>query len=461
MEAEQDDGTSAAWEAAGVLYERLMDLESRKEPIRIGLIGAGAFGRQIASRAAALPGMRIAAIADIDVERAIRALVSGGIEPSGILVTETSRAMSVALEQGRAAATSDPALLIASEVDVVVEATGMAHAGARHAYDAIAARKHVVMVTVETDVLVGPLLRRLADRAGVIYSLAYGDEPALAYGLWEWARTNGFEVVAAGKGTRFRPSFRKATPDDVPRLYGFTGTDYNARVFGSFLDGTKHAVEMAALSNATGLLPDVRGMHFLAAELSDIPDVLSLESSGGVLSRPGVVEAISSEHPDGRLVARSLRGGVFAVLAADEGVIDSLASYGDIIGMTIGRQSRNALIYRPQHFVGHEVPYGIARTVIDRRPVAAPVGHHSDVVAAAKRILRPGTILDGEGGYTAYGIIESAATTRAQHLVPMGLLQGAEVLREIPEDAVISVGDVQLADSFVLGLRERQNAEFP
>jgi predicted homoserine dehydrogenase-like protein len=310
------------------------------------------------------------------------------------------------------------------------------------------------MVTVEADVIVGHVLRQQADDAGVLYSLAYGDEPALAVELCDWGRTLGFRVIAAGKGTRFIPPFRKATPDDVPRLYGFTGTNYNAQVFCSFLDGTKHAIEMAALANAAGLSVDVRGMHFPAVDVRELPNVLCHRRHGGILENEGVVEAISAMRADETWVERHLRGGVFAVLEApDNQAAESLATYGDIIGMAIGRNSRHVLIYRPQHFVGHEVPIGVARMLLFGDPVAAPVGHFCEVIAAAKRPLAPGTKLDGEGGYCVYGLVERAGVAVEQNLVPIGLAGGAEVTRPIPEDGLITFDNVRVRDSLALELR--------
>jgi predicted homoserine dehydrogenase-like protein len=349
--------------------------------------------------------------------------------------------------------------LVASDVQVVIEATGDAEAGAKHAFEAIAHKKHIIMVTVEADVLVGYLLHKKAAAAGVIYSLAYGDEPALAAELVDWARSLGFGVVAAGKGTRFTESFRKATPDDVPRLYGFTGKDYNAQVFCSFLDGTKHTIEMAALSNTTGLTPDVRGMHFCTMDLREIPDVLSEKEKGGVLNRPGVVEAVSVIYPDGSFVERGLRGGLYAVIKAPSPyAIESLAAYGDIIGMQIGKRSGYAMIYRPQHFVGHEVPIGVGRLMAFGASCGWPKWRASEVIAAAKRPLKAGEVLDGEGGFAVYGLLERAESARDERLVPVGLTRGAQVLRDIAEGATITYENVRLAQTFALELRREQDA---
>jgi predicted homoserine dehydrogenase-like protein len=442
-----------------MLYEALRELEEQRRPIRVGIIGAGTFATQIITQMCRMVGMRASVVADLKRERATRALNLGGIVGEKVTVAETPEAINQAIDQGQRAATTSAAALIGSHIDVVIEATGLVEAAIRHGYDAIQARKHLVMVTVEADVLVGYLLKQLAEENGVIYSMAYGDEPALAYELWDWAKTLGFQVIAAGKGTRFLPEYRKANPDDVPRVYGFTGKDYNVQMFGSFLDGTKHAIEMTALCNATGLLPDVRGMHMPGLDLREIPEKLCLTSKGGILRTEGVVEAVSSVRRDGSPVERSIRGGVFAVLAAPDGAaIESLASYGEIIGMIIGKQSGQAMVYRPQHFVGHEVPYGIAKMMVHKTPIGVPIGRIAEVVAAAKKRLAPGSILDGEGGYCVYGLIEKAEIARAQNLVPIGLTQGAEVIREIPEDGMVTYENVRLPESFALDLRRRQDS---
>jgi predicted homoserine dehydrogenase-like protein len=442
-----------------MLYDRLNQLEENDEPINVGIIGAGTFGTQIIARICHMNGMRVAATADLLIGRAVAALQLGGASTGAIVNCETSSTINDAIRRREFAVTEDPAALIESDVDVVVEATGNAEAGTKHGFDAIAAKKHVVMVTIEADVIVGATLKQLADEAGVIYSLAYGDEPALAVELYEWARTLGFRVIAAGKGTRFIPEFRKATPDDVPRLYGFTGEDYNAQVFCSFLDGTKHAIESVTLSNATGLAVDVRGMHFPAIDLREMPDQLCLKSKGGILNSEGVVEAVSSMRPDKTNVERNVRGGVFAVIdAPDRQAIESMASYDEIIGMMIGKTSGQAMIYRPQHFVGHEMPLGIARMLLSGQSIGAPIGQVSEVVSATKKRLTPGTILDGEGGYTVCGLAERAEIAHEQKLVPIGLTQGAEVLEEIAEEELITYDNVRLKPSLARDLKQRQDS---
>ena len=425
-----------------MLAEQLQVRESQGRPFRVGVIGAGTFGTQIIAQMGHMRGLRVAAVADLDAGRISRALqLGGGREPGEVMVTTSAEE------------------LVRADVDVVIEATGHAEVGALHAHAAIGAGKHVVMVTVEADVLVGYRLRQLAAQAGVHYSMAYGDEPALAAELVDWARTLGFQVIAAGKGTRFTPAFRHATPDDVPRLYGFTGKGYNAQVFNSFLDGTKHAIEMAALANATGLGVDVRGMHFATLDLREMPERLAPVDRGGFLRRAGVVEAVSVFHADGRFVERGLRGGVYAVIdAPSEYVRESLAGYGEIIGMIHGPTSRQAMIYRPQHFVGHEVPIGVARLLLRGETCGAPLYRSADVVAVAKKRLAAGERLDGEGGYMVYGLLEDAAVARRENLVPIGLTAGAVVRRKLSIDEPLTWDAVEPRDSFALRLRREQDA---
>jgi predicted homoserine dehydrogenase-like protein len=441
-----------------MLYHRLQEFESRGEPIQVGLIAAGTFGTQIVSQIAHATGMRMAVIAELNAAKAMRAYGLGGAQVDQVETVETPQDINRAIAAGRPVVTGDARALMASDVDVVIEATGNVEAGAAHACYAIAQGKHVVMVTVEADVVVGCQLRKLADAAGVLYSAAYGDEPAVAFELWDWARALGFRVVAAGKGTRFTPAFRKYNPDDVASAYGFTGKDYNAQMFGSFLDGTKHAIEMACLANMTGLVPDVRGMHFPTADLRQIPDILCHRDKGGVLGQEGVVEAVSSIDANEIAVERGLRGGLYCVVEAPPFALESLRSYGEIIGMIIGERSGYATIYRPQHWIGHEMPISVARIMVNGETCGTPIGQYAEVVAAAKKPLPAGTVLDGEGGYCTYGLLEKAAVAKAENLLPVGLSQRAVLTRDIPEDGVLTMDDVEIPDSELFELRRAQDA---
>jgi predicted homoserine dehydrogenase-like protein len=439
-------------------YHRLRELEETGNNIQVGLIGAGTFGAQITSQMAAATGMRLAAIAELEPPKAVRAYGLGGIEAHQVIAAQTPDAIDDVIASGRYAVTRSAQALVESGVDVVIEATGNVEVGAGHARATIAAGKHVVMVTVEADVVVGCQLKKLADEAGVLYSAAYGDEPAIALGLWDWARSLGFRVVAAGKGTRFRTSFRRANPDDVPKMYGFTGDDYNAQMFGSFLDGTKHAIEMACLANMSGLVPDIRGMHFPCSDLRGIPDTLCHRDKGGVLGQEGIVEAVSSIDENEMEVERSLRGGLYCVVdGPSDFTAESLGSYGEIIGMITGKRSNYSMIYRPQHWIGHEMPITVAAIMLDSETCGTPMGQHAEVISAAKKPLAAGITLDGEGGYCLYGLLEKATIARVENLLPVGLSRGAILTHDIPEDGVVTYDDVQLAESPALELRQLQD----
>jgi predicted homoserine dehydrogenase-like protein len=442
-----------------MLYERLLKREASGTPIRVGIIGAGTFGTQITAQLCKMQGIRASVVAELSLERAVGAFQTGGVEKEQIQVCETTAALNHAIREDQPAVTTSTDQLFDSQVEVIVEATGIPELAVHHACRIIDAQKHIVMVSVEADILVGHSLRKQAEDNGVMYSMAYGDEPALALELVDWAQTLGFRVVAAGKGTRFKPDFRKANPDDVARLYGFTGEDYNPKMFGSFLDGTKHSIEMAALSNASGLIPDQRGMHFPALELSELPDVFCSKQHGGILNQEGVVDVVSSIHPDDRPVQNNLRGGLFAVIASDDDYhISSLASYGEITGMFTSHDNKRAVIYRPQHFVGHEMPITIARMMLLNETSGKPMEQISDVIAVAKKTLKPGMLLDGEGGYTVYGLIEQTVLATKEQLVPIGLTGNAEVIHEIKEDEPVRFQNVKLQDSLALQLRNKQNS---
>jgi len=441
-----------------MLYHKLQDLEATGHTIQVGLIAAGTFGTQIVSQMTHVNGMRVAVIAELDKEKALRAYGHGGIASNQVITAETPNDIDDAIASGHPAVTTSARAMMSSGIDIVIEATGHVEAGASHARYAIAQGKHVVMVTVEADVVVGYQLKKLADDAGVLYGAAYGDEPALAFELWDWARTLGFRVVAAGKGTRFKTTFRKMTPDDVPKMYGFTGKDYNAQMFGSFLDGTKHSIEMAALANMTGLVPDVRGMHFPASDLRDIPDTLCHRDKGGILEKEGIVDAVSAIDSNDMGFERNLRGGLYCVVDLQTSfAAESLGSYGEIIGMIMGKRSNYGMIYRPQHWIGHEMPISVARMMLNGETCGTPIGQVAEVVSAAKKPLPAGTVLDGEGGYCVYGLLEKAEVAREEHLLPVGLSQGAIVTRDILEDGMVTFDDVEIPGSEVLELRRLQD----
>ena len=235
------------------LMPKLAARRDAGKPVRAALIGAGKFGSMFLSQVPHIEGLEVAVIADLDPERARNACRTVGWDDGRIAATRF-------VDDGVAAAGADG-------VEVVIEATGHPAAGARHALAAIAAGRHVVMVNVEADVLVGPVLAERARAAGVVYSMAYGDQPALVCEMVDWARAAGFTVAAAGKGTKYLPAYHGVTPDDVWSHYGLTpeaaqAGGMNPQMFNSFLDGTKSAIEMAAIANACGLDVPEAGLAF-------------------------------------------------------------------------------------------------------------------------------------------------------------------------------------------------------
>ena len=260
--------------------------------------------------------------------------------------------------------------------------------------------------------LAGPLLARRAADAGVIYSLAYGDQPALICEMVDWARAAGFAVTAAGKGTKYLPAYHQSTPDTVWGHYGFSdemvaGGDFNPQMFNSFLDGTKSAIEMAAVANATGLTPAPGGLDFPPCGVDDLPRVLRPRDAGGQLHHAGQVEVVSSLHRDGSAVPRDLRWGVYVTFAADS---DYVRKCFQEYGLVTDPQGNYSAMYKPFHLIGLELGISVASIGLRGEATGAPDGFRGDVVAVAKRDLQPGERLDGEGGYTVYGRLMPVTT---------------------------------------------------
>ncbi|WP_020669865.1 NAD(P)H-dependent oxidoreductase [Amycolatopsis nigrescens] len=412
-------------------------LAARERPVRCAVIGCGKFATMFLSQASRLEKLEVVAVADLSADRAAAALAQAGHPP--VKVTE------------------DPHELFGdARIEVIVEATGSPLAGTEHALAAIDAGQHVVMVTVEADVLVGPLLAERARRAGVVYSMAYGDQPALICELVDWARTTGFDVVAAGKGTKYLPEYHYSTPDTVWSHYGFTAeyaaeSGLNPRMFNSFLDGTKSAIEMAAVANATGLSAPDDGLTFPPCGADDLASVCVPTEHGGALDGSGVVEVVSSLHRDGTDVPRDLRWGVYVTLEAHSRYVqDCFAQYG----LATDRSGRFTAMYRPYHLIGLELGVSVLAAALRGEPTGAPAGFTADVVTVAKRDLAPGDQLDGEGGYTVFGSVLPAARSLAGGLLPIGLAHGATVTSKVQKGQPVRWADVRFeSESTAMRLR--------
>lgn len=441
------------------------DLEGRSDPIDVGVIGTGLFGTNLMDQIARTPGMRTAAVADIDLDTARDALAEAG-ESDRVVEVDGLVAVDDVIADGSVALTDDALALTASTVDVVVDATGVPNAGARHAYNAISEGKHVVMVTVETDTVVGPILSELAESAGVTYSLAYGDQPALIVELYDWARTVGLDVVAVGKGNAYREEYRLGTPDDVFDRFDFDEAfveehGLNPRMYNSFIDGTKVAVEMCAVANALDLDIDTPGMHFPTCETPDIPNELRPAEDGGLLSETGVVETVSTLYPDGSRVDHGIEFGMFIVTTTPNDAVAEYIEQNSGEGFFVSDDGKYQVFYRPHHLPGLETTVSVASAGIHNRPTGTPRTHSAEVVAGAKRDLEPGDEIDGGGGYTIYGQVESADRAARENHVPFELLDGAEVVQPVALDDVVTYDDVELDDdSFIFSLRALQDERF-
>jgi predicted homoserine dehydrogenase-like protein len=437
-------------------------LRSRSEPVRVGVVGAGLFGTNLIDQMERVDGLRTAVVADIETDKAVNTLRAAGVPGSEVRVVDDPEGANEAVEAGDRAVLADGLDCCRADVEVVVEATGIPEAGARHGYTAITEGKHVVMVTVEADTVVGPILAHLAENRGVTYSMAYGDQPSVICELYDWAETVGLDVVAAGKGNAYLEENAHGTPDDIWERLGFTeefveNQELNPRMYNSFFDGTKVAVEMCAVADATGLEPDVPGMHLPPAEIPEIPEILRPERDGGILEKAGVVDTVSSLYRDGSEVEFDLDFGVFVVTTTpNERVQEYFAQYSGS-GLYTAGDGEYQVFYRPYHLPGIETPVSVANAAIRNEPTGVADRHVAEVVGAAKRDLEPGDGIDGGGGYTVYGQVESADRAAREDHVPLELLDGAEVVEPVGTDEVVSYGDVRLdTDSFIYHLRRLQ-----
>jgi len=414
------------------LHSLLQQRHDQNKPVKVGLIGAGKFGAMFLSQVPTTPGLEVAAIADLDVDHAKQTLAQVGWTDELVDQTKFTDEAN--------------ALIMMDEIDVVVEATGNPRAGLIHAAKAIDCGKHLVMVNVEADVLAGPALAKRARAAGLVYSLAYGDQPALIAEMVDWARTAGFRVTAAGKGTKYLPSYHFSTPDTIWDHYGLTAQEaqdagMNAQMFNSFLDGTKSAIEMAAVANATGLAAPEAGLKFPPVGTGQLAQILKPKSAGGVLDQTGMVETISSLNRDGSDVPDDLRWGVYCVFEApNDYAAQCFAQYG----LQTDDTGRYAAMYKPFHLIGMELNISIASACLRQEPTGSPQEFSADVAAIAKRDLKPGDMLDGEGGYTVWGKIMPAETSLQQNALPIGLADKITLKNPVARGEIIRCDDVTL-----------------
>jgi predicted homoserine dehydrogenase-like protein len=423
------------------LYAQLQQRSAAGRPIRVALIGAGKFGSMYLAQIPRTPGVHLLGIADLSPDGARANLARIGWDPQ----RTTASSLADALKHGSTHIGEDwRALVSHPAVDVVVECTGHPIAAVEHCLASFAHGKHVVNVTVEADAFCGPLLARRAAEAGVVYSLAFGDQPALICDLVDWARTCGFPVVAAGRGHKWLPHFSQSTPDTVWGYYGLTPEQaqrggLNPKMFNSFLDGSKPAIESSAVSNATGLGVPSNGLLYPPASVEDIPFVTRPKGEGGVLERKGMVEVISSLEPDGRSIPYDIRMGVWVTV---EGETEYIRNCFEEYNAHTDPSGRYFTLYKRWHLIGLEVGLSVASVALRFEATGAAVGWNADVVATAKRDLRAGEVLDGEGGYTVWGKLLPAATSLRLGGLPLGLAHGITLLRPVRQGQSLSWDDV-------------------
>jgi predicted homoserine dehydrogenase-like protein len=441
------------------LHAKLLEREAASRPVTVGLIGAGKFGTMFLAQARTTPGLHVVGLADIDVARARSQLATAGWPAEAY----AAPSLGDALRQRRTYVTPDAEALMAfPDIEVIIEATGVPDVGIRHALKAIEHGKHIVMVNVEADAVAGPLLARKAKAAGVIYSLAWGDQPALICEHVDWARACGFKVIAAGKGTRYEPSYHRSTPDTLwDILDKYLKIDdrqsINPKMFNSFVDGTKSGIEMTAVCNATGLQPQSEGLAFPAASRFELADVCKPKSAGGTLEREGVTEVVSSVYRDGGDVPHHLALGTYVVFEGDDYARRCFGEYH----LLPDKSGRYAALYRPIHMIGLELGISVASVVLRGEATGAPTGFRSDVVATAKRALKRGELLDGEGGFCVWGKQTPAARSLAEGYLPLGLAQNVKLMRDIAEGECLRWSDVAYdAGDFAVKVRREMEATF-
>ncbi|MEN9061423.1 NAD(P)H-dependent oxidoreductase [Ponticoccus litoralis] len=440
------------------LSRMLAERTAEGRPVRVGLIGAGKFGSMILAQAKCIPGYHIVGIADLDPVKARGSLARVGWSEDRYAATSFGDAM----DNGTTFLTQDAGALCEAEgIECIIEATGHPIAGLRHAMAAIDAGKHVVMVNVEADVLCGALLADRARQKGVVYSMAYGDQPAAICELVDWVHACGFELMAAGKGMNFAPAYRYSTPDTVWGYFGWSeeevaAGDFNPKMYNSFTDGTKAAIEMAAVANATGLDCPSDGLAFPPSGLQDLAEVFKPVSAGGRLEKAGIVDIAASREPDGRMVLNNIQYGMFVTFKApDEYTRACFQQYG----LLTDKSGWYGSMWRPFHLIGLETSVSVLSAVLRGEATGSSTRYRADAVATSKGSFQAGEFFDGEGGYKVWAKAIPATQSVQKNALPIGLAHHVKLKRAIEKDQVVSFDDVEIVEDLdIVQMREDQKA---
>src|SRR5882724_118609 len=442
------------------LYAKLQDREAQGRPLRIGVIGAGKFAAMYLAQAPRTPGVHVAGIADLSPAGARANLERVGWRAE----SHAAASLDLALRERRTHLSEDwQALVSHPMIDLVIEATGNPVAAVTHALAAFRNGKHVIMVTVEADAVCGPMLAKKAKEAGVVYSLAYGDQPAIICDLVDWARAAGFSVVAAGRGHKWLPHFAQSTPETVWQHYGLTPEQahiggLNPKMFNSFLDGSKPAIESTAVCNATGLTPAPDGLSYPSASIDALPGIMRPKAEGGCLHHKGQVEVVSSLARDGGVIPYDIR---FCVRVVFEGETEYIRRCFMEYGVRTDPSGRYACMYKRWHLIGLEVGISVASVGLRAEPTGCPTGFRADAVASAKRDLRAGEVLDGEGGFMVVGRLMPAEDSLSAGALPLGLAHQVKLLNPVRAGAPVHWSDVTFdASNDAVKLRREMESGF-
>ncbi len=425
------------------LFAKLKERAEQGNRVRVGMIGAGKFGSMFLSQVLRLDGIHLVGVADLSPENAKSNMKFVGWP----LERYDAPSLDTAAASGKTHVSDDWRALVAHpRVDIVIECTGAPVAAIEHVLEAFRHGKNVINVTVEADAFCGPALAAKAKEAGVIYSMAYGDQPALTCELVDWARSCGFPVVAAGRGHKWLPSFRKSTPDTVWEHWGITKEQaergrLNPKMFNSFLDGSKPAIESSAIANATGLDVPAEGLQFPVGGAEDLANIMRPRSEGGALDRKGMVEVASSLTRAGEPVPYDVRQGVWVVFEGDTEYLRNCFQEYKVLTDTSGRY---ASMYKRWHLIGLELPISVAAVGIRGEPTGVATQFGADVAAVAKRDLKAGEILDGEGGYTVTGGLRPAKASLAAGYLPLGLAHNVKLKNSVADGTPVTWSDVEI-----------------
>lgn len=439
------------------LFAKLSQRAEAGKPIRIGMIGAGKFGSMFLAQLLKLPGIHLVGVVDLNPATAKSNLdyVSWPAE------RYAARNLDDAARSGLTHVGDDAQALIAHpSVEIVIECTGNPMAAVEHCLAAFAACKHVINVTVEADAFCGPGLAKKAAEAGVIYSMAYGDQPALTCDLVDWAKTCGFTVVAAGRGHKWLPEYRKSTPETIWDHWGLTREQaergrLNPKMFNAFLDGSKPAIECAAIANATGLAVPKNGLAFPPGSAEDIPRLMRPKAIGGCLDHEGMVEVASCLTADGKPIPYDIRKGVWVCFRGDTNYIRNCFEEYKVITDDTGRYMS---LYKKWHLIGLELGVSVASVGLRGESTGAATCFNGDVAAIAKRDLQAGEMLDGEGGYTVSGGLRPAVDSIAGGYLPLGLAHKVKLVRPVKDGQPVTYADVDM-DQTSAAFRLRKDME--